>query len=101
MIINAEKIVLTGLKADQKLYRRYTGFPVASAKSPSSSCWSAEKKKKKKKKKKNPEAIVEQAVKGHASKSKMGRQMATKPKVYQGDKHPHHAQQPQPLEATV
>ena len=38
IIINAEKIVLTGLKADSKLYRRYTGFPGVSAKSPSSSC---------------------------------------------------------------
>ncbi len=48
-----------------------------------------------------PEAIVEQAIKGMLPKSKMGRQMATKLKVYKGDKHPHDAQQPQPLTVTA
>ena len=48
-----------------------------------------------------PEAIVEQAIKGMLPKTKMGRQMATKLKVYKGDKHPHDAQQPQPLEVTA
>ena len=41
-----------------------------------------------------PEAIVEQSIKGMLPKSKLGRQMATKLKVYKGDKHPHLAQQP-------
>jgi large subunit ribosomal protein L13 len=90
VIINAEKIVLTGLKADQKLYRRYTGFPGGLREESFI-----------KLRERRPEAIVEQAVKGMLPKSKMGRQMATKLKVYKGDKHPHLAQKPEPLEATA
>lgn len=90
VIINAEKIVLTGLKADQKLYRRYTGFPGGLREESFIKLLE-----------RRPEAIVEQAVKGMLPKSKMGRQMATKLKVYKGDKHPHQAQKPEPLEATA
>lgn len=90
VIINAEKIVLTGLKADQKLYRRYTGFPGGLREESFIKLLE-----------RRPEAIVEQAVKGMLPKSKLGRQMATKLKVYKGDKHPHQAQKPQPLEATA
>jgi len=90
VIINAEKIVLTGLKADQKLYRRYTGFPGGLREESFIDLL-----------KRRPEAIVEQAVKGMLPKSKMGRQMATKLKVYKGDKHPHQAQKPEPLGATA
>ena len=88
--LNAEKIVLTGLKSDQKLYRRYTGFPGGLREESFVDLL-----------KRRPEAIVEQAVKGMLPKSKLGRQMATKLKVYKGDKHPHLAQKPQPLEATA
>jgi large subunit ribosomal protein L13 len=84
IIINAEK---TGLKADQKLYRRYTGFPGGLREESFIKLLA-----------RRPEAIVEQAVKGMLPKTKMGRQMATKLKVYKGAQHPHHAQQPQPLE---
>jgi large subunit ribosomal protein L13 len=87
VIINAEKIVLTGLKADQKLYRRYTGFPGGLREESFVKLLA-----------RRPEAIVEQAVKGMLPKSKMGRQMATKLKVYKGSQHPHLAQQPQPME---
>ena len=90
VIINAEKIVLTGLKADQKLYRRYTGFPGGLREESFVDLL-----------KRRPEAIVEQAVKGMLPKSKLGRQMATKLKVYKGEKHPHLAQKPEPLEATA
>ena len=83
VIINAEKIVLTGLKADQKLYRRYTGFPGGLREESFIKLLA-----------RRPEAIVEQAVKGMLPKSKMGRQMATKLKVYKGANHPHLAQQP-------
>jgi large subunit ribosomal protein L13 len=86
IVINAEKIVLTGLKAQQKLYRRYTGFPGGLREEEFAKLLA-----------RKPEAIVEQAIKGMLPKSKMGRQMATKLKVYKGDKHPHDAQQPQPL----
>jgi large subunit ribosomal protein L13 len=86
IVINCEKIVLTGLKSQQKLYRRYTGFPGGLREEEFTKLLA-----------RRPEAIVEQAIKGMLPKSKMGRQMATKLKVYKGDKHPHDAQMPQPL----
>ena len=87
IIVNAEKIILTGLKADKKLYRRYTGFPGGLREESFIKLLA-----------RRPEAIVEQAVKGMLPKNKMGRQMATKLKVYKGAHHPHLAQQPQPLD---
>lgn len=90
VIINAEKIVLTGLKSDQKVYRRYTGFPGGLREESFVDLL-----------KRRPEAVVEQAVKGMLPKTKLGRQMATKLKVYRGEKHPHQAQKPQSLEATA
>lgn len=90
VIINAEKIVLTGLKSDQKVYRRYTGFPGGLREESFVDLL-----------KRRPEAVVEQAVKGMLPKTKLGRQMATKLKVYRGEKHPHQAQKPASLEATA
>lgn len=90
VVINAEKIVLTGLKAQQKVYRRYTGFPGGLREEEFLKLLA-----------RRPEEIVEQAIKGMLPKSKLGRQMATKLKVYKGDKHPHDAQQPQPLTVTA
>ena len=87
IIVNAEKIVLTGLKSSQKLYRRYTGFPGGLREESFIKLLA-----------RRPEAIVEQAVKGMLPKNKMGRQMATKLKVYKGAHHPHLAQQPEPLD---
>ena len=87
VVINADKVRLTGLKSQQKLYRRYTGFPGGLREE--SFVRLLERK---------PEQILEQAIKGMLPKSKMGRQMATKLKVYRGDKHPHQAQVPVPLD---
>ena len=87
IVINAEKIVLTGLKASQKLYRRYTGFPGGLREESFVRLLE-----------RRPEKIVEEAVQGMLPKSKMGRQMATKLQVYRGDKHPHQAQQPVALD---
>ncbi len=87
IIINAEKIVLTGLKSSQKLYRRYTGFPGGLREESFIKLLA-----------RRPEVIVEQAVKGMLPKNKMGRQMGTKLKVYKGGQHPHLAQQPEPLD---
>ena len=81
IVINAEKIVLTGMKGDSKLYRRYTGFPGGLREESFVKLLA-----------RRPEAIVEQAVKGMLPKNKMGRQMATKLKVYKGPDHPHAAQ---------
>ncbi len=86
VIVNAEKINLTGLKSQQKVYRRYTGFPGGLREEEFTKLLA-----------RKPEAILEEAIKGMLPKSRMGRQMATKLKVYKGDKHPHDAQQPQAL----
>jgi large subunit ribosomal protein L13 len=87
VVINAEKIHLTGMKAGQKLYRRYTGFPGGLREESFVKLLA-----------RRPEKILEEAIKGMLPKSKMGRQMATKLKVYKGAEHPHHAQQPVALE---
>jgi large subunit ribosomal protein L13 len=87
IVINAAKIALTGLKSQQKVYRRYTGFPGGLREESFVRLLS-----------RRPEKIVEEAIKGMLPKSKMGRQMATKLKVYRDDKHPHQAQQPHVLE---
>jgi len=87
IVINAEKIQLTGMKASQKLYRRYTGFPGGLREEEFSKLLV-----------RRPEKILEEAIKGMLPKSKLGRQMFTKLKVYKGQDHPHHAQQPQTLE---
>ena len=87
VIINAEKIHLTGMKGAQKLYRRYTGFPGGLREESYVKLLA-----------RRPEAILEQSIKGMLPKSKLGRQMATKLKVYKGADHPHHAQQPIALE---
>ncbi len=87
IVINAEKIVLTGLKASQKLYRRYTGFPGGLREESFVRLLE-----------RRPEKIVEEAVEGMLPKTKMGRQMATKLQVYRGPKHPHQAQQPVALD---
>jgi large subunit ribosomal protein L13 len=87
IVINAEKIRLTGLKSQQKVYRRYTGFPGGLREESFVRLLQ-----------RRPEKIVEEAIKGMLPKTKMGRQMATKLNVYKGDQHPHQAQKPQPLE---
>jgi large subunit ribosomal protein L13 len=86
IVINAEKVRLTGLKAEKKVYRRYTGFPGGLREE--SFIRQFERK---------PAMILEQAIKGMLPKSKMGRQMATKLKVYRGETHPHQAQMPVPM----
>jgi large subunit ribosomal protein L13 len=80
IVINAEKIRLTGLKAQSKIYRRYTGFPGGLREESFTRLLN-----------RKPEKILEEAIKGMLPKSKMGRQMATKLKVYRGEKHPHEA----------
>ncbi len=83
IVINAEKIHVTGMKANQKVYRRYTGFPGGLREESFVKLLA-----------RRPEKIVEEAIKGMLPKSKLGRQMATKLKVYKGSDHPHKAQQP-------
>ena len=87
VVLNAEKVKLTGLKAESKVYRRYTGYPGGLREEEYVKLLN-----------RKPEAIVQQAILGMLPKSKLGRAMGKKLKVYKGDKHPHLAQQPQPLE---
>src|SRR5580658_7810724 len=87
IVINAEKVRLTGLKSEQKLYRRYTGFPGGLREESFVRLLN-----------RRPEHILEQAIKGMLPKTKLGRKMVSKLQVYRGDKHPHQAQNPQPLE---
>lgn len=86
IVVNAEKIKVTGLKSEAKVYRRYTGYPGGLREEEFT-----------KRLARKPELIVEEAIKGMLPKTKMGRAMGKKLKVYRGDKHPHEAQQPQPL----
>ncbi|MHC4606019.1 MAG: 50S ribosomal protein L13 [Planctomycetota bacterium] len=88
VVVNAEKIRLTGKKRQTKKYQRYTGFPGGLREI------SFEKMMEKK-----PEEIVRLAVKRMLPQTTLGRQMFRKLKVYAGPKHPHEAQQPKPLEA--
>lgn len=83
VVVNADKIALTGNKADAKFYRRHTGFPggmreIAAGKLRAT----------------NPEKMIEEAVKGMLPKTKLGRKMIKKLKVYSGPAHPHSAQSP-------
>jgi large subunit ribosomal protein L13 len=87
VIINADKVRVTGMKADQKMYHRYTGYP--------GGIRSEEFVKKFERK---PERIIEEAIVGMLPHTKMGRAMAKKLKVYRGEKHPHEAQQPERVE---
>jgi len=84
IIINAEKVKLTGKKLEQKMYYRYSGFP-GGMKSVSAQDLKA----------KRPDRMIEIAIKGMLPKNKIGRAMASKLKVYSGGTHPHSAQQPE------
>ncbi|MEW6671392.1 MAG: 50S ribosomal protein L13 [Thermodesulfobacteriota bacterium] len=84
VVINADKIVLTGRKLDQKSYYRHSGYPGGLTEI------SARKLLEKK-----PEEIVRIAVKGMLPKNKLGRKLFKKLKVYKGKEHPHGAQKPE------
>lgn len=86
IIVNAEQVVLTGRKLEQKVYRRHSGYP-GGLNETSARRVMADK----------PERAVEQAVKRMLPKTKLGRQMYTKLRVYRGTEHPHEAQQPEAL----
>lgn len=87
VIINADKIRVTGKKAHQKLYYRHTGYP-GGLKSKSFNALIKEK----------PVWIIEHAIKGMLPHNRLGRKMFKKLNVYAGDQHPHNAQRPEILE---
>ncbi|MCF6318727.1 MAG: 50S ribosomal protein L13 [Proteobacteria bacterium] len=87
VVINAEKIAVTGNKMKDKIYYKHTGY-IGNLKSITLE----------KQLQKHPEVVIESAVKGMLPKNSLGRTMYRKLKVYSGDQHPHEAQQPIKLE---
>ncbi len=88
IVINAEKVRLTGAKEEQKIYHYHSGYP-GGLRSLQAKKVRAER----------PVKMVEEAIRGMLPKSKLGNQMYRKLKVYAGDKHPHTAQKPTPMSA--
>jgi large subunit ribosomal protein L13 len=89
IIINAEKVALTGAKKQQKMDFRHSGFPGGLSATSYSELLES-----------NPRRAVEKAVKGMLPHNKLGRQQIKKLKVYAGSEHPHAAQSPQPFTIT-
>jgi large subunit ribosomal protein L13 len=87
VVVNADKIHVTGRKMEQKLYYRFTGYPGGLRSTPLRDLLQ-----------KHPERVIEHAVRGMLPKNRLGRRMFKKLKVYAGPDHPHTAQQPKPLE---
>jgi large subunit ribosomal protein L13 len=87
IIINAEKVKLTGGKENQKVYRRHTGYPGGLIETGASKMRAT-----------RPARMLELAVSGMLPKTKLGKQMYRKLKVYAGEHHPHQAQKPAVLD---
>lgn len=87
VVINAEKVVLTGRKMDQKRYYRHSGYMGGIKETPIREMLA-----------KKPEEVLRFAVKGMLPKNRLGRKIFKKLKVYAGGEHPHSAQRPEALE---
>jgi large subunit ribosomal protein L13 len=87
VVVNAEKIHVTGQKLDQKMYHRHSGYPGGLRSITLRDQLD-----------KNPERVIESAVRGMLPKNRLGRRIRAKLKVYAGPDHPHAAQNPQPYE---
>lgn len=87
IIVNAEKVQVTGKKLDNKFYYRHSGYPGG-----------IKGKSLRKMQEQKPEEVIHKAVKGMMPRNRLGRAMLKKLKVYAGPEHPHQAQQPLPLE---
>ncbi len=83
VVINAEKVKLTGRKEEQKIYRRHSGYPGGLTETNARTVRAV-----------RPVRMVEEAVAGMLPKNKLGKHMYRKLNVYSGPKHPHQAQQP-------
>jgi large subunit ribosomal protein L13 len=86
IVINAEKVRLTGRKEQNKVYRHFTGYPGGLVERSFQRV-----------RRERPTHIVEEAIRGMLPKTKLGKQMFRKLKVYAGDRHPHAAQKPAAL----
>jgi large subunit ribosomal protein L13 len=87
VVVNAERVVVTGKKAEQKVYRRHTGYP-GGLREMSYEVMLERK----------PTEILRRAVKGMMPRTRLGRQQIRKLKIYAGPEHPHEAQAPEPYE---
>ena len=87
VVVNADKVVFTGRKLDQKVYTRYTGYQSGLRTTTAAQMLD-----------KHPERVIEHAVKGMLPKNRLGRKIARRLKVYAGPAHPHQAQQPTEME---
>jgi large subunit ribosomal protein L13 len=83
VVINAAKVRLTGRKEEQKVYRRHSGYPGGLKEEGARKVRAT-----------RPTRMLEEAISGMLPKTKLGKQMYRKLKVYAGDKHPHQAQKP-------
>jgi len=86
IVINAEKVRLTGRKLDEKLYRHYTGYPGGLREISARRVLAT-----------RPERLVRDAILGMLPKTRLGDRLARRLKVYTGPTHPHQAQSPEPL----
>jgi large subunit ribosomal protein L13 len=90
IVLNCDKIRVTGRKLDQKIYYRHSGYPGGlRAESLRDTL------------RKHPERVIQTAVRGMLPKNRLGRKMIKKLKIYAGDTHPHQAQQPKVFELTA
>lgn len=87
IVINAEKVAVTGNKETQKMYYHHSGYPGGLKETPYA-----------KMKAEHPERIIQKAVKGMLPHNRLGRAMIKKLHVYAGPEHPHEAQKPEPFE---
>lgn len=90
IVVNCEKVCLTGKKLDNKMYYRHTGYPGGLKTMDYRTLLE-----------KKPEMAIFKAVKGMLPHNKLGRKMIKKLKVYKGSEHPHAAQKPEPLEVNA
>jgi large subunit ribosomal protein L13 len=86
VIVNAEKVRLTGQKLDQKVYRRHTGYPGGMREVSIRRMLET-----------RPEQVIQQAISGMLPKNKLRKQLERRLRVYAGSEHPHAAQKPEPL----
>jgi large subunit ribosomal protein L13 len=90
VVVNAEKIGVTGKKLDEKLYRRHSGYPGGLKERPL-----------REELKRRPTEVLRKAVKGMMPRNRLARVQLTKLKIYAGPEHPHEAQAPKPLPLEV
>ena len=86
VVVNAAKVRLTGRKEQQKIYRRYSGYPGGLKEATAAKVRAT-----------RPERLVEEAIRGMLPKNKLGKRIAGNLRVYRGPQHPHSAQKPQPV----